>query len=151
MKTIAKIAVFVVVGALIAGVVQAQFGKPEDAIKYRKATMFLIVQHFKRMGAAVQGKTPYNKQDFAANAEVVKVLATLPWEAMLEPGTDRGDTRLSPAVFSETRDFKKDAMAFEAATAQLARISQDQGFDAIKAQFGAVAGSCSACHKAFRK
>jgi len=151
MKTVAKILVFAVAGALIAVAVQAQFDKPEDAIKYRKATMFLIAQHFKRMGAAVQEKTPYDKQAFAANAEVVKVLATLPWEAMLEPGTDQGDTTLSSAAFSKTEDFKKAAMAFEAATAQLAAASQAEGFDAIKAQFGTVAGNCKVCHKAFRK
>ena len=130
MKTVAKIMVIVFAGALIAGAVSAQFDKPEDAIKYRKSTMALIVYHFKRMGAAVQGKAPYDREAFAANAEVVK---------------------MSPAVFSNTGQFKEVAGKFEAATAKLAETAKGADFDAIKAQFGVVAGYCSACHKPFRK
>lgn len=151
MKTITRIAVFAVAGVMIAGGVYAQFAKPEDAIKYRKATMFMIAQHFKRMGAAVQGKTPYDKQSFAKNAEVVKMLATLPWEATLVPGTDKGDTTLSPAVFSKKDDFLKTAQAFEEGAAKLAETSRGDDFNAIKAQFGTVAQSCKGCHKPFRK
>ena len=32
--------------------------------------MFLILQHFKRMGAVVQGKSAYDKDAFSANAIV---------------------------------------------------------------------------------
>lgn len=151
MKTMARITVFVVVGALVASVAVAQFAKPEDAIKYRKSVMVLIVTHFKRMGAVVQGKMPYDKEAFAANAEVVKMMATLPWEASLEPGSDKGDTTLSPAVFSKTDDFRKTAQTFEASTAKLAETSMGGDLEAIKAQFGVVAQSCKACHKPFRK
>ena len=151
MKTMARITVFVVVGALVASVAVAQFAKPEDAIKYRKSVMVLIVTHFKRMGAVVQGKAPYDKQAFAANAEVVKMTATLPWEAVLEPGSDKGDTTLSPAVFSKKDDFWKIAQTFEASTAKLAETSMGGDLEAIKAQFGVVAQSCKACHKPFRK
>ena len=56
MKTLARAMVMVVVGTLIAGGALAQFAKPEDAIKYRKSVMVLIAQHFKSMGAVVQGK-----------------------------------------------------------------------------------------------
>ena len=113
--------------------------------------MFMIAQHFKRMGAAVQGKVPYDKQSFAKNAEVVKMLATLPWEATLVPGTDKGDTTLSPAVFSKKDDFLKAAQSFQDGSAKLAETSRGDDFNAIKAQFGAVAQSCKGCHKPFRK
>jgi cytochrome c556 len=135
---------------LVAGGVYAQFAKPEDAIKYRKSVMFMIAQHFKRMGSVVQGKRDYDQQTFAANAEVVKMLATLPWEAALEPGTDKGDTTQSPAVFAKSADFEKQTQVFEMATAKLAAASQSADMKALKTEFGMVAKSCKACHSQFR-
>ena len=150
MKTSVKFTVLFVACMLMAAAAYAQFAKPEDAIKYRKSVMFLIAQHFKSMGAVVQGKMDYDKQTFAANAEVVKVLATLPWEASLEPGTDKGDTTMSSAVFSKTAEFEKIARAFEMATEKLAETSQGSDFNAITSEFGIVAKSCKECHKPFR-
>ena len=42
----------------------AQFAKPEYVIKYHKAIMFLIAQHFERLGAMVNEKIPYNQEVF---------------------------------------------------------------------------------------
>jgi cytochrome c556 len=147
MKTIA----FLLAGALIAGAVYAQFAEPEKAIAYRKSVMVLIAHHFKSMGAVVQGKAAYDKNDFAANAKVVSLLATLPWEATLTPGTDKGDTTLSPDVFSKEADFRKAATTFETATAKLTAEAMEGDLGTIKAGFGAVAKNCKACHSAFRK
>ena len=151
MKKMALIATCLMVLVLTAGGVYAQFAKVDDAITYRKSVMVIIVQHFKQMGAMVQGKAPYDQQAFADNAAVVKVMATLPWEAFLVPGSDKGDTTLSSAVFSKTEAFKKTASAFEASTAKLEALSQNADLKAIRAQFGAVAKSCKECHKPFRK
>ena len=74
MKTSVKLTVLLVACLLMAGAAYAKFAKPADAIKYRKSVMILIAQHFKGMGAVVQGKKDYDKNAFAANAEVVKVL-----------------------------------------------------------------------------
>ncbi len=150
MKASVKFTVLLVACLLMATAAYAKFAKPEDAIKYRKSVMFLIAQHFKGMGAVVQGKVDYDQQMFGANAEVVRVLATLPWQAALQPGTDNGDTTMSSAVFSKTADFKKTAQAFEMATEKLAQASQGSDFKAIKSEFANVAKSCKECHKPFR-
>lgn len=150
MKTLIRTTIFAVICVLVVGGAYAQFANPGDAIKYRKSAMFMIAQHFKRMGAVVQGKMDYDKQVFVANAEVVKVLAGLPWEASLEPGTDKGETTLSPAVFSKETEFRAAAQAFETAAGRLAAASLGDDFNAIKAEFGTVAKSCKACHKPFR-
>ena len=73
MKVITKITIFVLFVVFVFGAAYAQFAKPEDAIKYRKSVMFLIAQHFKRMGAVIQGKSAYKKEAFSANADVVLV------------------------------------------------------------------------------
>ena len=151
MKLTTSITIFVLFAVFTFGAAFAQFAKPEEAVKYRKSVMFLIVQHFKRMGAVVQGKAAYDKDAFSANADAVEMLATLPWDAMRVPGTDKGDTTLSSAVFDKPAQFKKSADSFETATAMLAGTAKGGDLDAIKAQFGKVARNCGACHKQFRK
>lgn len=37
---------------------QAQFAKPEDAVKYRKATFTVMSAHFGRLGAMASGRAP---------------------------------------------------------------------------------------------
>ena len=151
MRAITRITIFVLFVVFAFGAAYAQSAKPEEAIKYRKSTMFLIVQHFKRMGAVAQGKSAYDKDAFSVNADVVAMLATLPWDAMMEPGSDKGDTTMSSAVFDKPAQFKKAAESFETATAMLAGKAKGGDLNAIKAQFGNVAQNCKSCHTNFRK
>ena len=47
----------VVIGATFIGAsAQAQFAKPEDAIKYRKAALTVLGAHTARLGAMAQGR-----------------------------------------------------------------------------------------------
>ena len=39
---------------------QAQFAKPDDAIKYRKASFTVMATHFGRLGAMANGRLPYD-------------------------------------------------------------------------------------------
>ena len=142
------VGIFFVVGAF--GGAYAQFAKPEYAIKYRKAAMFLIAQHFGRMGAMVKEKVPYNQEIFAKNAMLVETLARLPWEASMVPGTDTGDTTLNSAVFTQPAKFKEVSQNFETQTTKLVRAAQNGDLISIKTQFGEVGKSCKACHSQFR-
>jgi cytochrome c556 len=151
MKAITRVTIFVLFVVFAFGAAYAQFAKPEEAIKYRQSVMFLIVQHFKRMGAVVQGKAAYDKDAFSVNADVIAMLATLPWEAAMEPGTDKGDTTMSSAVFDKPAQFRKTAESFQTDTAMLAGTAKGGDLNAIKAQFGMVAQNCKSCHTNFRK
>jgi cytochrome c556 len=137
------------VAAAIGGA-YAQFAKPGDAVKYRKAVMFLIAQHFGRMGAMVKEKVPYHQEVFARNAAVVETLSRLPWEAVMVPGTDTGDTTLNASAFDQPAKFREVAQKFESETAKLLRVAQSGDFSGIKSQFGEVGKSCKACHSQFR-
>jgi cytochrome c556 len=151
MRTIARLTVAGVMVIFLSGVAVAQFVKPDDAIQYRKAVMVLIGQHFKRMGAVVQGKMPYDKDTFAANAALLETLAALPWDAVLAPGSDKGDTTLSPVVFARSDELRETADTFARASAKLAETAGTGDLDAVKGDFNTVAQSCKACHSAFRK
>ena len=150
MKRLLMIVVGLILIAGAFGGAYAQFAKPEYAIKYRKAAMFLIAQHFGRMGAMVKEKVPYNQEVFVKNAVLVETLGRLPWEASMVPGTDTGDTTLNSAVFSQPAKFKEVTQNFETQTTKLVSAAQSGDLISIKAQFGEVGKSCKACHSQFR-
>lgn len=151
MKAITRVVIIVLIVAFALGAAYAQFAKPEDAIQYRKSVMFLIAQHIKGMGAVVQGKSAYDKDEFSANADVVAMLSNLPWKAMMEPGTDKGDTTMNSAVFEKEEQFREVSGSFETAAAKLATTAKGGDLNAIKVQFGKVVQNCKACHTEFRK
>ena len=68
---------------------QAQFAKPEDAIKYRQGAFTVMAAHFGRIGAMVNGRVPYDAKAAAENAAVVVAVSKLPMVAF-GPGTDTG-------------------------------------------------------------
>jgi cytochrome c556 len=129
---------------------QAQFAKPEDAIKYRKASFTVMAAHFGRMGAMASGRAPYDAKAAADNADVVATLAKLPWAAFGE-GTDKGDTRAKPEIWKEAAKYKEAADKMQAEIVKLNTAAKAGNIDALKAAFGPAAASCKACHDNFRK
>jgi cytochrome c556 len=129
---------------------QAQFAKPEDAIKYRKASFTVMAAHFGRLGAMANGRTPYDAKAAADNADVVATLSKLPWTAFGE-GTDKGDTRAKPEVWKEATKFKEASDKMQAEIVKLNTAAKAGNIDALKVAFGPAAASCKACHDNFRK
>jgi cytochrome c556 len=151
MKPIAKtIAVLVIFGIFI-GAADAQFSKPEDAVKYRQSVMFVISQHFGRLGAMVKGSRPYDQKTFTSNTVVIETLSRLPWEAFLVPGSDKGKTTMKPGVLKDADGLKSLSQKFQLEVGKLSAVAKGDDFNAIKAQFGNVAQSCKNCHSKTRK
>jgi cytochrome c556 len=136
--------------AAIALPAQAQFAKPEDAIKYRKAGFTVMAAHFGRLGAMANGRMPYDAKVAADNAAVLSVVAGLPWGAFGE-GTDKGETRAKPEIWKESAKFKDSADKMQAEMVKLAAAARTGNLDNLKTAFGPAAQSCKACHDAFRK
>lgn len=129
---------------------QAQFAKPEDAIKYRKASYAVMAAHFGRLGAMASGRAPYDAKVAAENAELVATLSKLPWAAYGE-GTDKGDTRAKPEIWKESAKFKEASDKMQAEVVKLNAAAKAGNLDALKVAFGPAAASCKACHDNFRK
>jgi cytochrome c556 len=132
-----------------AGPVHAQFQKPEDAIKYRQSALSVMGTHFGRLGAMANGRIPFDAAVATANADIVANMAKLPWAAF-GPGTDSGNTKAKPDIWKEPAKFKELSDKAVDATGKLAAAAKTGNIDAIKAAFGATAGSCKACHDAYR-
>ncbi len=148
MKVIASLALAASVAALSAPAF-AQFAKPEDAIKYRQSALFVMAQHFGRVGAMANGRVPFDAKVAAENAEVVAGIAQLPWAAF-GPGTDKGNTKAKPEIWTEQAKFKEHSDKLVAETAKLSAAAKTGNLDTLKTAFGATAASCKACHDAFR-
>lgn len=138
-----------VVAASFGKAAQAQFAKPEDAIKYRKASLTLTAAHFGRIGAMAQGKVPFDAKVAADNAELVATLSRLPWAAFVE-GSDVGDTKAKPEIWKQSAKFKEASDKFQQ-EAQKLLVAAKSGKEAdVKAAFTATAGTCKGCHDDFR-
>jgi cytochrome c556 len=81
---------------------------------------------------------------------VVETLSHLPWEAVMVPGTDKGNTTLKSSAFKQQAKFNEVAQTFEKQTTKLVSTAKSGDFSAIKRQFGEVGKSCKACHTQFR-
>jgi hypothetical protein len=127
----------------------AQFAKPEDAIKYRKASFSVMGTHFGRLGAMAQGKVPFDAKAAAENADIVASMAKLPWAAFVD-GSDTGDTKAKPEIWKQSAKFKEAADKLQAESTKLAAAAHSGKEDAFKAAFTATAGTCKSCHDDFR-
>jgi cytochrome c556 len=149
MKVFASLAITALIGSLSAPAL-AQFQKPEDAVKYRKAALTVMGNHFGRIGAMANGRVPFDAAAAANSAAIVQTMSALPWEGFLA-GTDKGETRAKPEIWTEQAKFKEGAEKLQAETAKLSAAAKTGDLDAVKAAFGAVGQSCKACHDAYRK
>lgn len=136
-------------GAILATPSLAQFAKPEDAIKYRKNALFVMSQHFGRLGAMAQGRVPFDAKVAAENAVVLETVSKLPWAAFGE-GTDKGDTRAKPEIWKESAKFNDAADKMQAEVAKVVAAAKAGRADDLKAAFGGAAGACKNCHDNFR-
>lgn len=143
-------AALVLATAALSTPAMAQFAKAEDAIKYRKAAFTVLGTHFSRIGAMASGRAPFDAAVAADSAAIVETMSKLPWPAFAA-GTDKGDTRALPAIWTEPAKFKEGADRMQAEVTKLAAAARTGNLDSVKAAFGAAGQSCKACHDSFRK
>lgn len=139
-----------VVGLATALPAAAQFQKPEDAVKYRKAAFTVMAAHFGRIGAMAQGRAPFDGDAAAANAAIVAQMSTLPYAGFVEgtAGTEKGSPKNN--VWTERAKFDAAAKKMQDAVANLATVAKMKDEGKLKTAFGDAAGTCKACHDDFR-
>ncbi|MDP3084402.1 MAG: cytochrome c [Rubrivivax sp.] len=144
------IAALTVAGLAAALPAAAQFQKPEDAVKYRKAAYTVMAAHFGRIGAMAQGRVPFDAAAATANADIVVVMSKLPFAGFVEgtSGTEKGAPKTN--VWSERAKFDEGAKAMQDEVVKLAAAARGGNLDQLKAAFGNAAGSCKSCHDNFR-
>ena len=132
-----------------AGLVHAQFQKPEDAVKYRQSAFSVMATHFSRIGAMANGKVPFDAKLAQDNASVVLTLSRLPW-AGFTPETQTLNTKAKPELWAEMDKVKAGADKLMTAAVALDAAAKTGNLDAVKKAFGDTAATCKACHDAYK-
>ena len=128
----------------------AQFAKPEDAIKYRKAGMTVMATHFGRVAAMANGRIPFDAKMASENAEIASYMSKLPFGGFV-PGSDKGETKAESKIWNEMDKFRAAATTMQDEMAKLNIAAKTGNIDTIKAAVGETGKSCKACHDAYRK
>lgn len=142
---------FAMIATVLALPASAQFAKPEDAVKYRQGALFVMGQHFSRIGAMANGRVPYDAKAAVDNAEVVAAMAKLPWTGF-GAGTDKvSPTRAKAEIWTEQAKFKEHNEKLVGETGKLLAAAKTNSLDNLKAAFSSTAGTCKGCHDVYRK
>lgn len=128
----------------------AQFAKPEDAIRYRRAAFTVMATHFGRVAAMANGRIPFDAKAAADNAELATIVSKLPYAGFVE-GSDKGDTKAEPKIWTEMDKFRAAASKMQEEMVKLNVVAKTGNIDQIKAQVGETGKACKACHDSYRK
>jgi cytochrome c556 len=135
--------------AVLALPAQAQFRKPEDAIRYRQGVMNTMGNHFyARLGAMANGRIPFDPHLAVENAEVTVMLSKLPWIAF-PVGSDGSPAKTKPSVWTEQDKFKELSEKMQAEMAKLLATAKTGNLDNYKLAYRATANTCKSCHDNF--
>jgi cytochrome c556 len=105
--------------------------------------------NFASLGAMVQDKKPYNKEEAVRNADFVAMLSDVPKEFFGE-GSDKGEhTEAKPEIWQKRPDFdsKMDKMIQE--TRKLPQAARAD-LAALKKAVGDAGAACKACHDDYK-
>ena len=128
----------------------AQFAKPEDAVKYRKGAFTVMAAHFGRVAAMANGRVPFDAKVAADNAEIATMMSKLPYAGFVD-GSDKGDTRAKPEIWSERDKFNAAATKMQDEMVKFNAVAKSGDLAALKVAAGSVGQACKACHDNYRK
>ena len=130
----------------------AQDQRSDDYVEYRQAAFTAMGWHFKKMGAMIQGRAPYDVLEFKRRAEAVSALSQLPAEGFV-PETQNTElpTRLKPEMWYQKERFDTYMQDLTTATAELAAQAGAEDKDDLRSAFGGAARACKNCHDRFRE
>lgn len=133
-----------------AGIAQAEMTREDYAIKFRRSGYTMLTWYFGPMARMAKGEMPYDKAQFLRNAENLAFLSKLPKDGFI-PGSENGDTKAKPEIWSNAGKFKEANDRMESETAKLAELAKGGNLDALKEQLGKVQKTCKSCHDEFKK
>lgn len=128
----------------------AQFAKPEDAVRYRKAAFTLLGDHFVRVAAMSSGRVPFDPAVAIDSSEAAAYVGRLPYRAFVD-GSDKGETQARPEIWSDKARFNAAAERSQRDLAALSAAAKSGDLARLKAAVGAASQSCKSCHDDFRR
>ena len=136
---------------LAAGSAAAQYRNADAAIKYRQSAMTIQNNHMGRIFAMTNGQVPFDAKAMNENIEIVSMLNSRVQFAAFIDGSDKGNTRAKPEIWTEKDKFNAAVAKSQDDVNKLVAAGKTGNLDQIKAAAGAVGQSCKACHDAYQK
>lgn len=144
------VALLVTMGSAQAQNATPTLNKPEDAVAYRKSVFVVMEKHFARLNSMAVGRVPFDKATAVLDANMVNLLATLPFHAFT-PGSEKvGNTRANEQLWNAMPRFQADGAAFYQKTQPLPAAAAAGDLDALKTLLKDAGASCRKCHEQFR-
>lgn len=136
--------------AAVSVTAQAQFAKPEDAIRYRQSGYVIMGNQMGRIAAQLKADKP-DVALIQRSAGIVDFVSQLPGEGYV-PGSEKGGnppTRAKAEIFTDPK-VRDVAKAMRTEVTRLVEVSKGGDVAAIRKQFQATVDSCNACHDDYR-
>jgi cytochrome c556 len=124
--------------------------KPDVLVAQRQAVMTLQGKYIATIFGMAQGKIPYNASVVQRNAGFLDALSKMPWEDF-DPSTKGVKSGALPPVWEKPAEFKQAQERLQGEVSKLVQVSKGSDEGAAKAQIGATAKACAACHETFRE
>lgn len=118
-----------------------------DPIKTRQAGQDVLAGTFAGVKAVITLKG--DVKTLEAPGKAIQKWA-LVFPTLFPAGSDKGDTKAAPAIWTDRAGFEKDANALSAAGEKLATAAKAGDETAVAAAFKEIGEACGACHKEFR-
>jgi cytochrome c556 len=118
-----------------------------DPIKTRQAGQDLLLSTFAGVKAVITLKGDIKSLEGPGKA-IQRWALVFP--TLFPAGTDKGDTKAAPAIWTDQAGFQKDAEALSAAGGKLAVAAKAGDETAVAAAYKEIGEACGACHKDFR-
>lgn len=120
-----------------------------DAIANRKNDFQTLRKSLGEVKNTVDGKAGPDAAVAPAQA-MVEVGKRLVAKTNFPAGSDKGETKALPLIWTDAAGFDKAAGAFNTAANNLLVAANAKNLDGIKAAFGDAAKACGACHDVYR-
>ncbi|MBG6176439.1 cytochrome c556 [Labrenzia sp. EL_208] len=126
-------------------------GGATGIVKERMDAMTEISRNVKLVGQMLKGNAAYDGVEIARAGQAI---ATHAGDAMIKlfpEGSLKAPSEASPSIWNEWTQFSGYADSLQTSAQSLKGLAE-QGADqkAVAAAFGKMAGTCKACHEAFR-
>ena len=119
-----------------------------DIVQARRVTYFLSTQAVGQIKAGIEEGGDLRRTRFAAQI-LVRWAETLP--AMFPEGTAIEGSKALPTIWSDREGFEAAAAAYRDAAQGVMDAAETGDREATNAAFTAMAGTCQACHTAYRE
>jgi cytochrome c556 len=144
---LSKLVPAAVVAALLgAGVATFVVAADTDPVKARHDAMEQVGSNMKTLGGMARGQAPFDAAVVATSAKTIKARLDEA-AALFPPGSDQGETKARPEIWSDRATFDKIMMDAQAAAAALAEVKEETAF---RPAMGALGQNCKGCHDKFR-